>query len=207
MAPDGQAQELASVPPTVSEATANAAPPPPPAWTQTDLAYPQPPGAIQWSLAWKSALLLGIGGAALFTLSAPVIQMLAFGWILAAGFFAAHLYRRNVAHAGLTPGMGMKLGALTGVFGALPIATMAMASFAAIRSSSEMRQAMEEQMRKQMPANADPRMQEMMQNMLAWVSTPRGAATMAAFLLLVFVVLSAAGGALGASLSGRRQPH
>jgi len=174
---------------------------------QSSAAYPQSPGAIQWNLAWKSTLLLGIGAAALFTLSAPVIQMLAFGWILAAGFFAARLYRRNVAHSVLTPGMGMKLGALTGLFGALPIAIMSLASFAAIRTSTEMRQAIEEQMRKQMPANADPKLQEMMQNMLAWVSTPQGAATMAAFLLLVFVVLSAAGGALGASLSGRRQPH
>ena len=174
---------------------------------QSSAAYPQSPGAIQWNLAWKSTLLLGIGAAALFTLSAPVIQMLAFGWILAAGFFAARLYRRNVAHSVLTPGMGMKLGALTGLFGALPIAIMSLASFAAIRTSTEMRQAIEEQMRKQMPANADPKLQEMMQNMLAWVSTPQGAATMAAFLLLVFVVLSAVGGALGASLSGRRQPH
>ncbi len=153
-------------------------------------------------------MLLGIGAAALFTLSAPVIQMLAFAWIVAAGFLSARLYRRNVAYSVLTPGMGMRLGALTGLFGALPIAIMAMASFTAIRSSGEMRQAIEQQMQKQMPANADPKMQEMMQNMLAWVSTPRGAATMALFLVLVFVVLSAAGGALGASVFGRRhQPH
>ena len=52
------------------------------------------------------------------------------------------------------------------------------------------------------------KMQEMMQNMLAWVSTPQGAVTMALFVVLVFVVLSAAGGAVGASLFGQRhQPH
>lgn len=134
--------------------------------------------------------------------------MLALGWVAAAGFFAVRFYRRSVAPAAITPGMGMRLGALTGLFGALPLAVMSMASFAAMRSSSELRQTIEDQMQRQMSANADPRMQEMMQNMLAWVMTPRGAATMAGFLLLVFVVLSAAGGVLSASLSGQRQqPH
>lgn len=183
-------------------------PPPAPAWAQPEATFPSPPGAIQWHSAWKSALLLGIGAAALFIISAPVIQVLAFVWIGVAGFFTARFYLRNVARTAITPGMGMRLGALTGLFGALPIAVMSLASFAAIRSNHELRQTVEDQMRRQMPANPDPRMQEMMQNMLAWVGTPRGAATMALFLVLVFVVLSAAGGVLGASLSGRRhQPR
>ena len=153
-------------------------------------------------------MLLGLGAAALFTISAPLLQMLAFAWVAAAGFFAARFYGRRVAHVPITAGMGMRLGALTGVFCALPIAVMSLASFAAMRSNSEMRHTIEEQMRRQMPANADPKMQQMMQNMLDWIGTPRGAATMALFLLLVFVVLSAAGGALGASFSGqRRQPQ
>jgi len=180
-------------------------PPPPPPWTQRGVSLPQSPAAIQWHLAWKSALLLGIGAAILFTISAPVIQVLAFAWIGMAGFFATRFYRRSVAYGAITPGMGMRLGALTGLFGALPIEVMSLASFAAMRSNSELRQTVEAQMRRQMPANADPKVQEMMQNMLAWVSTPQGAATMALFLVLVFVVLSAAGGALGASFTGQRR--
>jgi len=183
-------------------------PPPAPAWAQRGAPLPQQPGAIQWHLAWKTALLLGIGAATLFTISAPVIQVLAFIWIGIAGFLATRFYRRSIAYGGITPGMGMRLGALTGLFGALPIAVMSLASFAAMRSNSELRQTVEAQMRRQMPANADPKVQEMMQNMLAWVGTPQGAATMALFLVLVFVVLSAAGGALAASFTGQRhQPH
>jgi len=157
---------------------------------------------MQWKLAWKSALLLGIAAAALFTITAPVVQMLSFVWLGVAGFFAARSYGRNIAHRAITPSMGMKLGALTGLFAALPIGIMLSASLTAMRSNSDLQKKFEEQMHSQMPS--DPRMQEMMQNMLSWVSTPQGAVTMALFLLLVFVVLSAAGGALGASFSGRR---
>jgi hypothetical protein len=149
--------------------------------------------------------LVGIGASALFTVSAPVIQILAFGWLLAAGFVAARLYRRSLPYPVTTPGVGMRLGALTGLFAALPIAFVSLLSFTAARSNGELRRAMEEQMHRQMPANADPKMQEMMQNMLAWVSTPHGAAIMALFVVLVFVVLSAAGGAVGASQFGQRR--
>jgi len=184
------------------------APPPSSAWTPGGAASPHLSDAVQWKLTLKSALLLGIGAAALFTITAPVIQMLSFLWLGVAGFLAARSYGRNVAHTAITPSMGMKLGALTGLFGALPIAIMTVASFAAIGAKPELSQSLQDQIRRQMPANADPKMQEMVQNMLAWVSTPQGEATMVLFLVLVFVVLSAAGGALGASFSGRRrQPH
>jgi Protein of unknown function (DUF4199) len=180
----------------------------PPVWTQGDVPFPQQSGEIRWSLAWKSTLLLGLGAAALFLISAPAIQVLAFGWLVVAGFLATHFYRRSVAHTKITPGAGMRLGALTGLFGALPLSVLWLASFTAMRYSGELQQKMEEQMRSQMHANADPKMQEMIQNMLAWVGTPQGAATMALFLVLVFVVLSAAGGVLGASFIGhKRQPH
>lgn len=182
------------------------APAPSAPWRAAERAYPPSSGSIQWKLAWKSAFLLGIAGAALFIITAPVVQMLAFVWLGVAGFIAARSYGRNLGPTTITPGMGMKLGALTGLFGALPIAFMLSASLTAIRSNSELQKKFEEQMHSQMPA--DPKMQDMMQNMLAWISTPQGVATITLFLLLVFVVLSAAGGALGASISGRRhQPR
>jgi len=68
---------------------------------------------------------------------------------------------------------------------------------------------MEQQMQKQMASNPDPKVQEMMQHLLDWMATPQGAATMIVLFLLImgvmFVLFTAAGGALGASMFRRRR--
>jgi hypothetical protein len=68
---------------------------------------------------------------------------------------------------------------------------------------------MEQQMPKQRASNPDPKVQEMMQRMVEWMTTPQGAATLIVFFLLVmgliFVLFTAAGGALGASMFRRRR--
>ncbi len=129
--------------------------------------------------------------------------------MLAGGALAAQLYRRRVPGTTVTPGMGMRLGALAGVFGFLANALTSIVSFVALRNTGNFHRAMEEQMQSQMAGNSDPKVQQMMQNLLDYMSTPQGAATMIAVFLLifgaVFVLLSAAGGALGASFSGRRR--
>ncbi|MGC2108514.1 MAG: hypothetical protein WA655_03295, partial [Candidatus Korobacteraceae bacterium] len=81
--------------------------------------------------------------------------------------------------------------------------------FVAFRTSNEFRRAMQQQMDKQMAGNPDPKVKEMMQQMLAWMSTPQGAATLVVialvFVAVVFLIFTAAGGALGASMFGRRR--
>jgi hypothetical protein len=136
---------------------------------------------IQWRLARRDALLCGVGAAVLFVVTVPVIRMGGVVWMLVGGALMVPLYRRRLPGATITPGMGMRLGALAGVFGFL---------FNAVTSLI-------------------PRVQQMMQNLLDYMSTPQGAATMIAIFLLifgvVFVLLSAAGGAVGASISGQRR--
>jgi hypothetical protein len=60
-----------------------------------------------------------------------------------------------------------------------------------------------------MSSNNDPKVQEMMQRMVEWIATPQGMATLIVISLLVlavmFVLFCAAGGALGASMFGRRR--
>ncbi len=179
---------------------------PPPTWASGGAAYP---GAIQWALAWKDALWCGVGAAVLFVLTVPAIRLGGVVWMLAGGALAAQLYRRRVPGTTVTPGMGMRLGALAGVFGFLANALTSIVSFVALRNTGNFHRAMEEQMQSQMAGNSDPKVQQMMQNLLDYMSTPQGAATMIAVFLLifgaVFVLLSAAGGALGASFSGRRR--
>jgi len=165
------------------------------------------PGAIRWELAWRGALLSGVVAAILSAI--PVISLACFLWMLGAGALSVLLYRRRVPEAPITPGMGMKLGALAGVFGFALSAVVSTISFITLRSSGNLRHAMEEQMEKQMAGNPDPKMQEMVQHMLDWMSTPQGAATMIVIVLLVmavvFLLFTAAGGALGASMFRRRR--
>jgi hypothetical protein len=105
--------------------------------------------------------------------------------------------------------MGMKIGALTGLFGWLLNAMVTALTFVVARSSGDMRQMMEEQMKKQAASSPDPKVQQAMQQIIGWISTPQGMATMLVLILIfmgvIFLFITAAGGALGASMTGRRR--
>ena len=157
----------------------------------------------------KGALLTGVGAGLLS--SVPFISIGCCLWMLGAGALCVSLYRKRVPGTLITPGMGMKLGAVAGLFGFAVHAVLTTASFLAFRSGAVFRKAMEDQMQKQMASNPDPKLQAMMERMMDWISSPQGAATMIVGTLLmmgvVFVIFTAAGGALGASMSrgGRRE--
>jgi hypothetical protein len=169
--------------------------------------YPPLPTAIRWDLAWKGALLCGVGAALLTAI--PIVSIGCCLWMLGAGALSVSLYQKRAPETLITPGMGMKLGALTGLFGFMVNSVVSTVSFLAFRSRGDFRQAMEHQMQKQMASNPDPKVQEMMQRMVGWMTTPQGAATIIVFFLLVmgviFVLFTAAGGALGASMFRRRR--
>ncbi len=151
--------------------------------------------------------MCGIGAALLSAI--PIVSMGCCLWLLGAGALSVLLYQRKVPGSLVTPGMGMRVGALAGVFGFVVNAIVTTASFVGLRSSGEFNRAMQEQMQKQMAGNSDPKVQEMMQRMLGWVSTPQGAATMIVLVLvvlaIVFIIFTAAGGALGVSMFGKRR--
>lgn len=164
--------------------------------------YPPQPSAIQWDLAWRGALLCGVGAAVLSAV--PIVSMGCCLWMLGAGALAVSLYQKRVPGTLITPGMGMRVGALAGAFGFVVNAVVSTISFVTFRSTADLRKAMEDQMQRQMASNPDPKVQAMMEQMFNWMSSPQGAATLIVLGLLVmgvmFVVFSAAGGALGASM-------
>ncbi len=174
---------------------------------QSGAPYAFQPGAIRWDIAWRGALVCGVGAAILTSI--PIVSFGCCLWMLGAGALSVSLYQKRVPGALITPGMGMKLGALAGVFGFLVNGVVSLISLVALRSSGDFRLAMEEQMKKQMSGNPDPKVHEMMQRMLDWMNTPQGAATMIGLVLIVmaavFVIFTAAGGALGASIFRRRR--
>ena len=181
---------------------------PPEQWSPSGTVYPPPPpNAIRWDLAWRGALLAGIGAAILSAV--PFISVGCCLWMLGAGAISVRLYQRRVPEASVTPGMGMKLGALTGMIAFAVNAAVTVVSFVALRSTGEFRKALDEQMQKQMASNPDPKVQEMVQRMMDWMTTPQGAATLIVlvlvFMAVMFVVFCGAGGAIGASMFGRRR--
>jgi hypothetical protein len=105
--------------------------------------------------------------------------------------------------------MGMKLGAFAGVIAFAIHAAVTTVSFVAFRSSSEFRRALQQQMDKQLANSPDPKAQELMRQMFDWINTPLGMATfmvgILVMLAIMFVVFTAAGGALGASMFGKRR--
>ncbi len=168
--------------------------------------YALAPG-VQWNLAWQGALMAGAGAAILTAI--PIVSLGCCLWMLGAGAVSVALYQRRVPGALITPGTGMKLGALAGVFGFVIHAVVSTVSFVAFRSSSDFRHALQEQMDKQLANSPDPKAQEIMRQMFDWINTPQGMATFMVLLLIVlavmFLVFTAAGGALGASMFGKRR--
>ena len=175
----------------------------PPSWAPATPAFH--PQAVQWELAWKGAFLSGLIAAVLT--SAPVIGMGCCLWLLGAGALAVWLYQRRVPGAFVTPGMGMRIGAVAGAVGFM--ATTIWSVFRFATNSQEFRSALVEQMDKSVAANPDPRAQEIMRQFMNKLNTPQGLATffvsMLVIMAIVFVVVGAAGGALGASMFARRR--
>ena len=163
--------------------------------------------AIQWNLAWQGALLAGAGAGILSVV--PIVKLGCCLWLLGAGALVVALYQRRAPGTPVTPGMGMRLGALTGLCAFLIYAVVATRSFLVLLSSGEFRRLMQQQAEKQMASNPDPKVQDIMRQILDWISTPQGMATFIVVTLLVmaimFVVFCSAGGALGASMFGRRR--
>jgi hypothetical protein len=162
---------------------------------------------IQWNQAWQGALLAGACAAILTAI--PFVSVGCCLWMLGAGALSVALYQRQLPGMSVTSGMGMRLGALAGLFAFLINAVVTTVSFVFFRSSSDFRRAMQEQMEKQMTNSPDPKAQEILQHMMDWMNTPQGAATLIVVVLVVmagmFVLFCSAGGALGASMFGRKR--
>ena len=147
----------------------------------------------------------GVGAALLSSL--PFLALGSVLWLLIAGALTVSIYQRRVPSAIVRPGMGMRIGALAGAFAFVITAILSTVLFAT--EGNELRQMMEEQLRASMAKAPDPRSTEMLQQVISKLNTPEGLATfflwIMAFIAVVFILFSAAGGALNASMSARRR--
>jgi hypothetical protein len=166
-----------------------------------------PARSVQWQFAWKGALLTGLIAAVLTAM--PVVGFGCCLWMLGTGALAVGLYQRRVPGFYVTPGMGMRIGALSGTIAY--VVTTFWSVFQFVKDNQQFRSILTEQMEKTISANPDPRAQEIMRQFMNNLNTPQGLATFFVIILIimavVFVIFSAAGGALGASMFGRRNPQ
>lgn len=166
-----------------------------------------PPHALDWHVGLAAAAVGGVAAGVASVI--PVISIGCCLWMLGGGALAVSFYRRRRPFSEVTAGMGARLGAVAGVLGFFIFASLtAMRLFVEVvllhlgpRIREEMRQIMEQSAAR----NPDPQVQAMVQ----WMTSPQGFATMVTvgmvMFFLAFVIFSSAGGALGASLFGKRE--
>lgn len=168
---------------------------------------PAAPHAVDWHLGLGAAAVGGLA-AALASLI-PVVSLGCCLWMLGGGALAVSFYHRRRPSSEVSSGMGARLGAVTGVLGFFIFAGLtAVRLFVEVvvfhmgaQIRSELRQALEQSASR----NPDPQVQAMVQ----WMMSPQGFATFVTLGMLLFfiafVVFCMAGGALGASLFGKRE--
>jgi hypothetical protein len=163
-------------------------------------AAPTTPLGIDWSQAVPAAALAGF-----FLAIAWVIPLLGFLlWLIVGGVLGITMYRRRVPQATLTPGLGARIGAVTGLFGFGVFAVLFGLELLVNRGSGGFRQMLQQVVEQAAARNADPRAQQAIQQMM----TPAGLALLVTIVLVLFlaafIALSSVGGALGAWLLGKR---
>jgi hypothetical protein len=166
--------------------------------------FPQPEARLDARLRMRAALTAGLISAILSSI--PVGPAFIFALPLG-GFLAVLLYRRwSTASQEPSSGMGFRLGGLSGLFAfGTFVAVMAIETLA-FGGENDLREALVRAVRQAQARSADPQARQLMEYFL----TPQGLVWMVVlgliFLAITFVLLSAIGGAISATLLGRKTP-
>jgi hypothetical protein len=155
---------------------------------------------VQWSYALPAATLAGLIAAVLM-----LIPVGAFGLgMLAAGALSVMFYRRRNPAGTVTPGMGARLGALSGVLGFGIFAIFTAIEMLVFHSGAQLRDALLQAIQQSAARSSDPQAQQV----LEYLKSPQGLALMMVLGLIVmglaFLIFSSLGGALAAALLRRK---
>lgn len=182
-----------------------------------------PPGKIDWRQGARSAALAGLllalailfvpvivaGIGLVFRLGQGAIGLLvllaSWGCMLIGGALAVHLYQRRHPQAALSPGMGARLGVVSGLLGFFFYSVPQALRLAFFHLGGSVREAMQKAIEQSAAQNPDPKAQEIMRNLMS----PGALAAILTFLVMlffvVFLVFPSLGGAIAASLGGNKQ--
>lgn len=166
------------------------------------VALPEHPGGstIQWSEALPSAALAGLIAAFLMFVALGVFGL----GIIAAGSLSVRFYRRRNPASNLTPGMGARLGAVSGTIGFGIFAIFSAVGTLVFHSGGELRASLLDAIGQSAARSADPQVQTLFE----YLKTPPGLVLMMglslAMLLVAFLILCSLGGAIGAAAMRRK---
>ncbi len=157
--------------------------------------------AIQWSQALPGAALAGLVSALGIFLGPGMFGI----GMLVGGFLSVALYRRKLGDAGISSGMGARLGAAAGAIGFGLFALVLSTGILLFHAGDKLRQAALQAIEQAAARNPDPRAQEMVQQL----KSPEGVVLIIVlgllFTFVFFLLLSSLGGVIGAvSLRKRR---
>ncbi|HEV3206554.1 MAG TPA: zinc-ribbon domain-containing protein [Terriglobales bacterium] len=160
-----------------------------------------PASRIDWAQAVPAAALAGFIGAIL-----TVIPVATFGLgMFIGGALSVVLYRRRRFMADVTPGMGARLGIVSGLFGFAILTVPLAVGLAFFHMGDELRARMVVMVEQAAARSSDPQMQQIVE----MVKTPDGSALFLSVGLILtfvaFVVVCGLGGAAGAALLRRKQ--
>ena len=151
------------------------------------------PKTIEWSRAIRVATASGLIAAVLMFTPIGALGLA----MLAGGFLAVALYKRNNLREPLTTSGGAKLGLLTGGTGFAFFAILLAAQVSVFHKGPELRAALVHAVEQAASRSTDPQAQAVAN----WLRSPEGLGLMIIlslfFTLIVFVALAAVGGALG----------
>jgi ABC-type transport system involved in cytochrome bd biosynthesis fused ATPase/permease subunit len=185
-----------TVPPsgTISESSI----PPLPAYFDASLGT-----RIEWSQAWPATALAGLIAALLMITPFAGLGL----GMLIGGSLSVVFYRRRVPAARVTPGMGARLGMVTGVLGSGLLAIVLAIRTLLLHRWDSVRQDLIAGVEQAAARNPDPQTHQVVE----FLKSPQGVVLLLSMAmittLVAFVIFSGLGGALGAALLGRRKEH
>ena len=154
-------------------------------------------------IEWHAALSGSVAAAVLLALCWMIPGASLCLWTLAGGAVAVLLYQRR-RPVTVTPGMGARLGAVTGLLAFVVFAIVTSLELLATRGGN-LRTMLVQVLQQAAARNPNPEVQRMMERM----TSPEGLALLVTLgMIMIFVAflsLSAVGGAIGAALFGRRE--
>jgi len=126
--------------------------------------------------------------------------------MLASGFLCVLFYRRRVPYANPGPGMGARLGAVSGALAFVLFGVLTLLESAILRAGSEFRSVLLQALDQAASRNTDPQAQQWFQ----YLKTPPGLIVVMVIgltsMFFAFLIFSSLGGAIGAAML-RRKDH
>jgi hypothetical protein len=156
---------------------------------------------IDWRQALPAAVLAGFISAVLMI--TPLGTFFGLG-MLASGFLCVLFYRRRVPHANPGPGMGARLGAVSGALSFILFGLFSLMGSMIFHADSKIRSALVEVFEQNAVRNPGPQAQQMLQ----LIKTPEGLIVVMVMgftaMFLAFLIFSSLGGAIGAAMLRRK---